>query len=101
MNSSNLIHPIHLLTVTSTNSSFQGIRFHDLTHVIINAWLEANLHKILKWSLSCNLYQNLSKTGNDKKKSVGLLFLSHDKLYTFVTWPVMVKFRKEEKIHKD
>ena len=79
------------------NSSFQGIRFHDLTHV--NAWLEANLHKILKWSLFCNLYQNLSKTGNDRKKLVGLLFLSHEKLHTCVTWPVMVKFRKEEKIN--
>ena len=101
MNSSNLIHPIHLLTVTSLsmNSSFQGIRFHDLTHV--NAWLEANLHKIIKWSLFCNRYQNLSKTGNDRKISVGLPFLSHEKLYTCVTRPVMVKFRKEEKIHKD
>ena len=56
------------------NSSFQGIRFHDLTHVIFNAWLEANLHKILKWSLFCNLYQNLSKTGNDRKKIGGLTF---------------------------
>ena len=71
------------------NSSFQGIRFHDLTHVIFNAWLEANLHKILKWSLFCNLYQNLSKTGNDRNKSVGLPFLSHEKLYTCVTRPVL------------
>lgn len=77
------------------NFSFQGIRFHDLAHV--NAWHEANLHKILKWSLFFNLYQNLSKTGNDRKKSVGLLFLSHEN-YILVSH---VKFRKEEKIHKD
>lgn len=81
------------------NSSFRGTRYRDFTHV--NAWLEANLHKILKWSLFCNLYQNLSKTGNDRKQSVGLLFLSHEKIHICVTWAVMVKFTKEEKIQKD
>ena len=79
-------------------SSFQGIRYHDLTHV--NAWLEANLHKILKWSLFCNLYQNLSKTGNDRKKSVGLLFF-HMRNYILVSrgllWSSSGKKRKYTK----
>ena len=78
------------------NSSFQGIRYHNLKHV--KAWLESNLHKILKWSLFCNLYQNLSKTGNERKQSVGLLFLSHEKNYILVSrgllWSSSGKKRK-------
>ena len=101
MKSLNLIHPIHFINshiYVSMNTSFQGRRYHDLNQV--KAWLEPNLHKIFKWSLFCNLYQNISKIDNERKKSVGLLFLSHEKPHTCATWPVMVKFRKEKKRQK-
>ena len=74
------------------NTSFQGRRYHDLKQV--KAWLEPNLHKILKWSLFCNLYQNISKIDNERKKSVGLLFLSHEKPHTCATWPVQERKEK-------